>query len=78
LITYFADYFQDCYPNAHLRVVLTTRDTDSRLFSAYRHHLRGQRLTPSAADFAAAYVSAGNLDDDFNAITAALGADGTP
>jgi len=54
LITYFDDYFQDGYPNAHLRVVLTTRDADSWLFSAYRHHLRGQRMTLSAADFATA------------------------
>jgi hypothetical protein len=73
LITYFAGYFQDRYPDAQLSVVLTTRDAAGWLFSAYRHHLRGQRMTLSAADFAATYVGAGNLDSDVNAISVALG-----
>ncbi|WP_386679620.1 hypothetical protein [Loktanella sp. R86503] len=73
LLTYLTGYFQDRYPKAQFDIVLTTRDPDSWLFSAYRHHLRGQRMTLSAAEFAATYVEAGNLNSDVNAIAAALG-----
>ena len=61
LIAYLTGYFQDRYPGAHLRVILTTRDAESWLFSAYRHHLRGQRLTQSAAAFASTYAKAADL-----------------
>ena len=62
LITYIAGYLQDRFPDAQVRVVLTTRSPDEWLFSAYRHVLRRKRLTLSHQAFAKTYADAANLD----------------
>lgn len=54
LAGYLAGYFSETFPTADLRVVFTTRKAEDWLFSAYRHHLMGQRLTLDFADFARA------------------------
>jgi hypothetical protein len=72
LVAYYTGYFQDRYPDADLRVVLTTRDAPGWLFSAYRHHLRGQRMTMSAGDFAADFADAADLDRIADALAAAV------
>ena len=72
LIACYAGYFLDRYPGADLQIVLTTRDADSWLFSAYRHHLRGQRLTLGAGDFATAFSAAADLDRVADAVAAAV------
>ena len=61
LAAYLTGYFQDRHPKARLRVILTTRDADGWLFSTYRHHLRGQRLTQTPDDFARTYAAAADL-----------------
>ncbi len=72
LVNYLTGYFQDRYPDAHLRIILTTRDADSWLFSAYRHHLRGQRMTLSPAEFATRYAAAADLNAAVAQIAAAV------
>lgn len=72
LIAAYAGYLQDRYPGADLQIVLTTRDADGWLFSAYRHHLRGQRMTLSADEFAAQYATAADLGGAAAAIVAAV------
>ncbi|MFZ3582917.1 hypothetical protein ACOI1H_12180 [Loktanella sp. DJP18] len=72
LIACYAGYFQDRYPGADLRVVLTTRDAAGWLFSAYRHHLRGQRLTMTADDFATTYAAAADLEGMAVAVAAVI------
>ena len=72
LIAYYVGYLQDRYPGADLRIVLTTRDAPGWLFSAYRHHLKGQRLTLTAEEFAIRHASAANLDAIAAAVAAAV------
>ena len=55
-------YLYDRYPRARVRLLYTTRDATSWLFSAYRHHLRGQRLRLSFDAFAERYAAAADLD----------------
>ena len=72
LIACYAGYFQDRYPGADLQIVLTTRDATGWLFSAYRHHLRGQRLTLTSDEFAIRYATAANLNAVADAVAAAV------
>ena len=71
----YVGYFQDRYPGADLRIVLTTRDAASWLFSAYRHHLRGQRMTLSAEEFASGFAAAADLCAVADAIAAHVDVD---
>ena len=72
LIACYVGYLMDRYPDADLRIVMTTRDAPDWLFSAYRHHLKGQRLTLTASEFAADHAGAADLDGAADAIAAAV------
>lgn len=62
LITYMVGYLQERFPDAQVRVILTTRTPDDWLFSAYRHILRRSRMTLTREDFAVKYAKAADLD----------------
>ena len=62
LITYLAGYLQERFPEAEVKVILTTRDADDWLFSAYRHVLRRSRMTLTHEEFAAQYRAAADFD----------------
>lgn len=62
LITYMTGYLQERFPNADIKVILTTRDADDWLFSAYRHVLRRSRMTLTREDFADKYRDAADFD----------------
>ena len=72
LMAYYTGYLQDRFPGADLQIVLTTRDAAGWLFSAYRHHLRGQRLTLTFDEFAARYETAADLNAVADAVAAAV------
>lgn len=72
LLTYYTGYLQDRFPGADLRVIFTVRDAESWLFSAYRHHLRGQRMTLSAGAFAANHALAADLIRVADAVAAVI------
>jgi len=62
LMTYVAGYLAETNPDAQVKLIFTTRNSDDWLYSAYRHHLRGQRLTLDFRSFDAIFKSAANLD----------------
>lgn len=62
LMTYVAGYLVEKFPDAQVKVIFTTRNSHDWLYSAYRHHLRGHRLTLDFKSFDAAFKSAANLD----------------
>ena len=62
LITYLVGYLQERFPDANIRVIMTTRDPDEWLFSAYRHVLRRSRVTMTREDFAKTYKTVANFD----------------
>jgi hypothetical protein len=62
MTSYIVGYFGETFPTADVRVVFTTRDGEGWLFSAYRHHLKGYRLTQDYVDFARAHEGATALD----------------
>jgi hypothetical protein len=62
LITYLVGYLQERFPDANIRVIMTTRDPDEWLFSAYRHVLRRSRVTMTREDFAETYKTVANFD----------------
>lgn len=72
LITYLAGYLQERFPNANVRVILTTRDPQDWLFSAYRHVLRRTRITMTREEFAAHYAAASNLESILEEVAAAI------
>lgn len=61
LISYWTGYLQERFPDAQIRVIITTRDPDEWLFSAYRHVLRRTRLKIDPEDFASTYREAANF-----------------
>ena len=72
LVAYYAGYLTDRHPAADLRIVLTTRDAPDWLFSAYRHHLQGRRLTLTPEEFARRHAGAADLDAVADAVAAAV------
>lgn len=62
LITYLVGYLAERFPDAQIRVLLTTRDADDWLFSAYRHVLRRTRMTVTREEFATTYRDAADFD----------------
>lgn len=60
--SYLCGYLEDRFPNHDLSVTLTTRASGDWLFSAYRHHLRGFRLTVTWDEFRKKYAPAADLD----------------
>ena len=57
-----AAFLQDRFPDAALQILLTTRDPDGWLWSAWRHHLQGRRMTEGFDAFAARIRPAADLD----------------
>lgn len=72
LITYLTGYLQERFPEAEVRVILTTRDPQEWLFSVYRHVLRRSRLTLTPDAFAKDYAKAADLDSVVAEIAAAI------
>ncbi len=62
LMTYIAGYLAERFPDAQVKLIFTTRNAHDWLYSAYRHHLRGHRLTLDFKSFDAAFRSAADLD----------------
>lgn len=50
--TVLAGYFDERFPGSEVMVVYSTRRADDWLWSAWRHHLVGQKLTEDFADWA--------------------------
>ena len=75
-IAYVAGFLADWVPEADLRVLLTLRDPESWLHSAWRHHLMGQRLTLDWPAFRDRYRAAADLQASTREIRDAL--DGLP
>ena len=61
LMTVLAGYLADRFPDAQVKVIFTTRDRDSWLFSMYRQQLRGHRLMLDFDEFANTYIKASDL-----------------
>lgn len=72
LITYLTGYLQERFPAAKIRVILTTRDAESWLFSAYRHVLRRSRVTLTREEFAEKYRDAANFEAMLGQIAEAI------
>lgn len=62
LMTYVAGYLVEKFPDAQVKLIFTTRQEDSWLYSVYRHHLRAHRMTLDYKSFAATFKSAARLD----------------
>jgi hypothetical protein len=62
LIAYLAGYLVERFPDAQIKVILTTRTADDWLFSAYRHVLRRSRVTLTREEFALTYQAAADFD----------------
>lgn len=60
---FLAGYFAERVPNAELQIVYSTRAPDDWLYSAWRHHLHGQRLRMDWPAFETAFRPAANLSD---------------
>lgn len=74
-ISYVAAFLAERFPQAETTILITTRDAEGWLWSAWRHHLRGQRLTRDWDWFRARYAAAADLDAV--AISVAEAAEGT-
>lgn len=61
LLPIYLEFLADRFPGHVLQVVLTTRSRDSWIWSAWRHHLYGHRLTQSFEAFEAEHHSAADL-----------------
>jgi len=72
LMTYLAGYLSERFPTAQVKVLFTTRNAYDWLFSAYRQHLRGQRLTLDFNDFEEKYREAANFDTIITDVATAL------
>lgn len=62
LITYITAYLQERFPDASVRVLMTTRAPEAWLQSAYRHVLRRTRITQTEEAFAEDYAAAADLN----------------
>lgn len=62
LMTYLAGYLAERFPDAQVKILFTTRNSYDWLYSAYRHQLRGQRLTMEFAEFEAKFRDAAHFE----------------
>lgn len=62
LLAYIAGYLQERFPDAQVRVILTTRDAKDWLSSTYRHVLRRSRVRLTEDEFSAAYADVANFE----------------
>lgn len=62
LMTYLAGYLAERFPDAQVKLLFTTRNSYDWLYSAYRHQLRGQRLTMDFPEFEAKYRDAASFE----------------
>lgn len=60
-LAYVAGFLADWAPGADLQVLLTLREADAWLHSAWRHHLLGQRLSLDWPAFRERYAPAADL-----------------
>lgn len=60
-VAYVCGYLAERFPQAQVQVVLTIRTRDAWLYSTWRHHLLGHRLTLGRDEFAAQYAGAADL-----------------
>lgn len=58
---YLAGYLDERFPEHDLCLLYTLRDTESWLYSAWRHHLIGQRMTLDHAAFSERYRGAADF-----------------
>ena len=72
ILTYVTGYLRDRF-DAEVEIVVTTRDPEPWLYSAYRHHLKGQRLTLDPDAFAAKYAKAADFAPIISAIATQCG-----
>lgn len=72
LMTYLAGYLTDRFPDAQVKILFTTRNSYDWLFSAYRHHLKGQRLTMSFDEFQVTFGDAADLNAIIQEVSDAL------
>ncbi len=72
LLHYICGFLKHRFPDADITTILTTRTAEDWLFSAYRHHLKGQRLTLDRAAFSRKYRKASDLTGMANDIAKAL------
>ena len=72
LMTYLAGYLTEKFPDAQVTVLFTTRNAYDWLFSAYRQHLRGQRLTMDFSEFEETYREAANFDAIISEVATSL------
>ena len=61
LMTYLTGYLADRFPDAQVKLLFTTRSGHDWLYSAYRHHLKGQRMTLNFEEFQATFGKAADL-----------------
>ncbi len=61
LMTYMSGYLSERFAGAQVKVLFTTRNSHDWLYSAYRHHLKGQRLTMDFTTFAKTFGGAADL-----------------
>lgn len=71
-VAYVCGYLAERFPGARMRVALTTRDAEAWLYSAWRHHLSGHRLTLGRDAFAARFVGSADLATAAQDIAAAV------
>ncbi len=72
-VSYVANYLAEHFGAIETKVVLTTRERSSWLFSAYRHHLKGHRLRMDFGEFAATYSPAADFAPIVDALRSELG-----
>lgn len=72
LMTYIAGYLVERFPDAQVKVLFTTRSANEWLYSAYRHHLRGQRLTLDFKEFEAEFSASSDLEKVISEVATAL------
>ncbi|WP_458791701.1 hypothetical protein [Yoonia sp. MH D7] len=72
LMTYLAGYLAERFADAEVKILFTTRNSHDWLYSAYRHHLKGQRLTMTFAQFQQTFGDTSDLAAIINDVTQAL------
>jgi hypothetical protein len=58
---YLTGYLAERFPQAKIQIVYSTRDPESWLHSAWRHHLLSHRMTLDWADYAARFAGSADL-----------------
>ena len=71
-VAFLTGYFADRFPQAEIKVVMTTRQSDAWLSSTWRHHLLGQRLRMDWNAFSDTYSPASQLNEAVKSIAEAI------